>query len=344
MKVVQPNSGQGLSQLSDKLSKYCQPRSGRAVWELSVTGLPFLACWLTALIGVAWVHWLFALLSIPAAAFLVRLFMIQHDCGHGSFFRQRRLNDTVGRIIGVLTWTPYAYWRRLHARHHATSGNLDMRGKGDIDTLTVSEYRNLSAWGRMLYRLYRNPLVLFGLGPAYVFLLKQRMPIELLRDVKDGWISVMATNAAIFGLVVVASFIAGPGAFAAVQVPTTLCAATIGVWLFYVQHQFQETQWDSHDDWDFHRQAIEGSSFYDLPAPLRWLTANIGIHHIHHLRSRIPSYRLHECLKDFPELRTVNRLTLWQSLRCASLALWDDSERKLLSFRAIRKGPTLIQE
>lgn len=212
-----------------------------------------------------------------------------------------------------------------------------MRGKGDIDTLTVNEYRSLSTWRRLQYRLYRNPLVLFGLGPAYVFMLKQRMPLELLRDVKDGWISVMTTNAGIIGLIIVASIVAGPAALAAVHLPTTLCAATIGVWLFYVQHQFKETRWDGHEEWDFHRQAVEGSSYYDLPGPLRWLTANIGIHHVHHLRSRIPSYRLNECLKDIPELRAVNRLTVWESLKCASLALWDDGERKLLSFRAIRK-------
>ena len=337
MNDLSAHAGQELSQLADKLSKYCHARPGRAVWELSITGALFLACWLVALIGFAHVHWLFAFLSAPAGVFLVRLFLIQHDCGHGSFFRNRIWNDIVGRTIGVLTWTPYAYWRRLHANHHATSGNLDMRGKGDIDTLTVTEYRSLNSWRRLQYRLYRNPFVLFGLGPAYVFMLKQRMPLELLRDVKDGWISVMTTNAGIIGLIIVASIVAGPAALAAVHLPTTLCAATIGVWLFYVQHQFHETRWDGHDEWDFHRQAVEGSSFYDLPGPLRWLTANIGIHHVHHLRSRIPSYRLHECLKDIPELRKVNRLTMWASLKCASLALWDDGERKLLSFRTIRK-------
>ena len=336
MQEQKPDTRGHPAQLAGELSRYCQPRHWRAVWELSITGLLFLGCWLVALIGVSHVHWLFALLSIPAAVFLIRLFMIQHDCGHGSFFRHRVANDAVGRIIGVLTWTPYAYWRRLHAGHHATSGDLDMRGKGDIDTLTVSEYLGLSTWRRLVYRLYRNPLVLFGLGPAYVFLLKQRMPVELARDLKDGWISVMATNLAIAAIVVSVSMLAGPVNFVVVQVPTLICAATMGVWLFYVQHQFENTRWDAHTEWDFYRQAVEGSSFYDLPAPLRWLTANIGIHHIHHLRSRIPSYRLHECLKDFPELRDVNRLTLVDSLKCASLALWDDAERKLRSFRAIR--------
>ena len=330
-------AGQELSQLAARLSRYCRARLGRAIWELSITGVLFLGCWLGALVGVAYVHWLFVFLSIPSGLFLIRLFMIQHDCGHGSFFRNGRWNDLVGRTIGVLCWTPYAYWRRLHAGHHATSGNLDRRGTGDIATLTVSEYRSLTRWRRLQYRLYRNPLVLFGLGPSYVFILKHRMPLELVRDLKDGWISVMTTNAAIIGIAVVASIVVGPAAFAAVHLSTILCAATIGVWLFYVQHQFQETRWDGQDKWNFRRQAIEGSSYYDLPGPLRWLTANIGIHHVHHLKCRIPSYRLYECLKDIPELRKVNRLTLWESFKCVSLALWDDSERKLVSFRSLRK-------
>ena len=301
-----------------------------------MSGVLFLGCWLGALLGAAYVHWLFALLALPSGLFLVRLFIIQHDCGHGSFFRSRIWSNRVGRVIGVLCWTPYAYWRRLHDGHHATSGNLDMRGTGDIATLTVSEYQSLTRWGQFRYRLYRHPIVLFGLGPTYTFVLKHRMPLELIRDLRDGWMSVMSTNAAIIGLAVAASLVVGPATFAVVHLATVLFAGTIGMWLFYVQHQFQETQWDCQEEWDFRRQAIEGSSFYDLPAPLRWFTGNIGIHHIHHLRSRIPSYRLYECLRDIPELRNVNRLTLWDSFKCVSLALWDDRQRKLVSFRSAR--------
>ena len=329
-------SGQEHSQLAARLSKYCRAKLGRALWELCVSGFLFLSCWLGALVCTAYVHWLFALLALPAGLFLVRLFMIQHDCGHGSFFRRRVWNNRVGRVIGVLCWTPYAYWRRLHDGHHATSGNLDMRGTGDIITLTVNEYRRLNPWRRFLYRAYRHPAVLFGLGPTYVFVLKHRMPLELIRDLKDGWISVMSTNAAIAGLAVAASLLVGPITFVVVHLATVLFAGTIGVWLFYVQHQFHETEWDGQEQWDFRRQALEGSSFYDLPAPLRWLTANIGIHHVHHLRSRIPSYRLYECLKDIPELRKVNRLTMWESFKCVPLALWDDRQRKLVSFRSAR--------
>ena len=337
MNDLSAQAGQELSHLAARLSQYCRARLGRAIWELSITAVSFLGCWLGALLGVAYVHWLFAFLVMPAAVFLIRLFMIQHDCGHGSFFRNQKWNDRVGRVIGVLCWTPYAYWRRLHAGHHATSGNLDRRGTGDIATLTVSEYRSLTPWGQFKYRLYRNPLVLFGFGPFYIFILKHRMPLELTHELKDGWISVMATNAAIIGLAIVASIVVGPTTFAIVHLATILCAGTIGVWLFYVQHQFKETRWDGHEKWNFRRHSIEGSSYYDLPGPLRWLTANIGIHHVHHLKCRIPSYRLYECLKDIPELRKVNRLTLWESLKCIPLALWDDSQRKLISFRSFRQ-------
>ena len=190
--------------LSNRLSHYCYAQPKRAVWELSLTMLSFTFFWLLALVGVAFFNTWFVIFSLPAGVFLVRLFMIQHDCGHGSFFRHRLPNDIVGRAIGILTWTPYAYWRRLHAQHHATSGNLDQRGKGDIDTLTVKEYRNLDVGGRFIYRLYRNPIVLFGIGPAYLFVFKQRLPIELFREFRDGWVSVMATNFAIIVVGIIA--------------------------------------------------------------------------------------------------------------------------------------------
>ena len=334
-------AGQEHPQLANKLSRYREARLRRALCELSITAVLFLGFWLVAFVGVAYTHWLFAFLSAPAGVFLARLFLIQHDCGHGSFFPSRTWNDFVGRTIGIVTWTPYAYWRRLHALHHASSGNLDMRGKGDIDTLTVCEYLSKPLWRRLQYRLYRNPIVLFGLGPAYLFILKHRVPIELIRDTKDGWTSVMTTNAAIICLIIVPSIVVSPVAFAAVHLPATLCAATIGMWLFYVQHQFKDTRWDRHDEWNFRQHAIKGSSFYDLPDSLRWLTANVGIHHIHHLDSRIPSYRLYECLNDIPDLQKVNRLTIRHSLKCVSLALWDVSKQELVSFSTIQNRETV---
>lgn len=264
--------------------------------------------------------------------------MIQHDCGHGSFFRQRRVNDWVGRALGVLTLTPYDTWRRAHAIHHAGAGNLQRRGIGDIDTLTVSEYRALSAWGRLRYRLYRNPLVMFGIGPIYLFVLRHRLPLMPERNGRAGWISAMATNVAVAGAATGLIWLLGAGPFLLVQLPITLAAGAAGVWLFYVQHQFAETYWSDERDWSLHEAAFHGSSHYDLPTVLRWFTANIGMHHVHHLSSRIPYYRLPRVLRDHPELQGVSRLTLLQSFGCVRLALWDETSKRLVSFREAQTG------
>jgi omega-6 fatty acid desaturase (delta-12 desaturase) len=239
-------------------------------------------------------------------------------------------------VIGVLTLTPYDYWRRTHAVHHASSGNLDRRGTGDVTTLTVAEYLRLPRWRRLGYRLLRNPLILLALGPIYIFLLKHRLPVELMDGGKEVWISAMATNAAIAAIVVGMGALIGVQNFLVVQLPITLLASSIGMWLFYVQHQFEDTYWDRQKDWSFHAGAMEGSTFFDLPAPLRWFTANIGVHHVHHLASRIPCYRLSEVLRDHPRLREVSRLTLRESFRCFRLALWDEKQRRLVSFRELR--------
>jgi omega-6 fatty acid desaturase (delta-12 desaturase) len=319
------------------LARYCAPDTTRGVFELLVTALPFLLLWASMLYCLeSYGYWLALPLAVPAAGFVVRLFMIQHDCGHGSFFRRRLANDTIGRIIGVLTLTPYDYWRRTHAAHHATSGNLDRRGMGDVHLLTVSEYGALSRWRRVAYRLGRNPLVLLGLGPFYLFFLKYRLPVGLLRGGKQVWIAAMATNFAIAGAVAGMSALVGLEAFLLIQIPITLLAASVGVWLFYVQHQFEGTYWARHGEWSFAAGALRGSTHYDLPAALRWFTANIGVHHVHHLASRIPSYRLHEVLADHPELRHLGRLTLRQSLGCFRIALWDEEARKVVAFRDLR--------
>lgn len=330
--VTYPLTEGDARRVADILAPYREPRVGRAVWELVSSVAPFLLLSGAALAGVHFVGWAFLLLAVPSGAFLVRLFLIQHDCGHGSFFPRRRVNDAVGRIIGVFTFTPYAYWRHMHACHHATSSNLDRRGMGDISLLTVAEYRERSFWRRLAYRLSRHPLVLFGLGPAYVFILRQRLPLGLMGKLRDGWISVMSTNLSIAGLLALGSLLFGSLVFLVVQLTTVLVAAGVGVWLFYVQHQFEGTAWAHDDEWNFHADAMAGSSHYDLPAPLRWLTANIGVHHVHHLVSRIPSYRLGECLARLPELRNINRLTLSGSLRCVHLALWDEQRRRLVCF------------
>jgi omega-6 fatty acid desaturase (delta-12 desaturase) len=319
------------------LDGYRTPNHVRSIVELVITALPLVtlwtAAWFTFSLGHAWAS---LLIAIPAAGFLVRLFAIQHDCGHGTFFADRLTNDWVGRVIGVLTLTPYDCWRRIHAIHHAGTGNLDRRGIGDIETLTVREYTARSWWGRLKYRLYRHPLVMFVVGPAYLFLLQYRLPVGLMRNGWQPWASTMATNLAIALIAAALTWLIGIKAFLLVHLPITLLAATIGVWLFYVQHQFEQTAWERDERWNLHQAALYGSSHYDLPVLLRWFTANIGIHHVHHLCSRIPFYRLPRVLSDHPELRDVGHITLLQSFRCVRLVLWDEAQRRLVSFREIR--------
>ncbi|WP_137128976.1 fatty acid desaturase [Rhizobium sp. FY34] len=315
------------------LSRYRKPLMDRSILELAVTVVPLFLFWAGAYVSVAFGFWWGVLLALPASAFLLRLFMIQHDCGHGSFFGRRRLDDWTGRIIGVLTLTPYDYWQRAHAIHHASAGNLDERGIGDISTLTVAEYQALSPFGRLNYRLYRHPLVMFGIGPAWVFLIKQRLPFGLMNKGAMPWVSTMATNAAIallFGLLIWAVGLYG---FLAVHLPVVLLAAAAGIWLFYVQHQFEETHWSEADEWNFPEAALHGASHYDLPPVLRWMTANIGIHHVHHLASRIPYYRLPEVLRDYPQLGNLGRITVRESIACVKLVLWDENAKRLVSFR-----------
>ncbi|MGA0531966.1 fatty acid desaturase [Hansschlegelia sp. KR7-227] len=322
------------------LLDYQRPNVARSIYELALTAALFAAAWAAMWFAHSAGHdWLLVILVVPAAGFLLRLFSIQHDCGHGSLFANRAANDWIGRAIGVLTLTPYDCWRRSHAVHHATSGDLDHRGVGDIDTLTVAEYRGRTRWGRLRYRLYRNPVVMFGLGPAYVFILQSRLPIGLMGKGWTPWLSTMATNAAIALVVGVMIWAVGLGAFLLVHLPVVVIAGGLGVWLFFVQHQFEETHWSSGREWNALEAALHGSSHYDLPPVLTWFTANIGVHHVHHLSSRIPFYRLPEVLRDHPELREIGRLTLLQSLKCAPLALWDEAGRRLISFRQFSRDP-----
>jgi omega-6 fatty acid desaturase (delta-12 desaturase) len=318
------------------LIAYREPNTGRSILELVLTGLPLAAFWTAAWLLVAGGHWAGMILTLPAALFLVRLFMIQHDCGHGALFKSKSANDWIGRFCGVFTLTPYDYWRRTHAIHHGTHGNLDRRELGGIELLTVGEYEALSPFRQMLYRLYRHPVVLFGVGPAYLFVIQHRVPFGEMRKGWKPWVEIMLTNAAI--ALLAGGMIIGGGliAFLAVFLPVVLMAATMGVWLFYVQHQFEDAHWKRADDWDLHEAALMGSTHYDLPQPLRWLTAHIGVHHIHHLNSRIPFYRLPQILKDHPPLKALKRLTLRESLACVPLTLWDEGAQRMVSFRDAR--------
>lgn len=321
------------------LAKYREPILSRSIFELSVTLTPFVAIW-----ALAW--WMLSIstgltvaLALLNAAFLVRVFMIQHDCGHGAFLKNRRFGDWIGRVLGVLTLTPYDVWRKTHAIHHSTTGNLDRRGVGDIPILTVQEYRNKRWLGRFLYRLVRHPLFLFGVVPFYTFFLQNRLPVGLMRSGWRYWLSAQATNLAAGGVLVLLFWFGGLEVLLFVFLPTMLLAASIGMWLFYVQHQFEHTSWEREEEWNVQTAAIHGSSYYALPGVLRWITANIGVHHVHHLASRIPFYRLGEVLRDHDVLARCQRITLWQSFRCARLHLWDEESQRLVSFSDAKMIP-----
>ena len=314
------------------LAPYKGAHLGKSLWQLSTTLGLFAVNWWLMLQSLEVSYWLTLLLALPAAGLLTRLFIIQHDCGHGSFFRSPRANHAVGFVLGVLTLTPYRYWRRTHALHHASSGDLDRRDFGEIRTLTVAEYRALSPWRRLGYRIYRNLFVLLVVGPVYQFVFKHRLPLDAPRSWKREWISVMATNLALAATILTLGWAVGVQRLALVHAPIVVISGALGVWLFYVQHQFEDTYWENHPEWDFHRAGIEGSSFLDLPAWLHWFTGNIGYHHLHHLSSRIPNYSLRRCMKEIPEGGKVTRLSLVQSLRCARLKLWDQESRRLVGF------------
>ncbi len=316
------------------MQAYGQPKAWRSIAQLLITAASLAVLWLAmwGSIELGYEYWITLLLAVPAAGFVVRLFVLQHDCGHGSLFRSRLANDWAGRIMGVFTLTPYDYWRRTHAAHHATSGNLDRRGVGDITTLTVREYLALPRWRRFAYRLYRHPVVLFGIGPIYVFILKHRLPLDM--PLRSGvWRNLLATNAGIAALLVGLAMLVGPIELLQLQLPVVLLASSAGIWLFYVQHQFEESYWQRDGNWSFAQAAMLGSSYYRLPRLLQWVTASIGLHHIHHLCSRIPNYRLQECLDENPALARVRRVTLLESLRCARLSLWNEDTMRMVRFR-----------
>ncbi|PIB26099.1 fatty acid desaturase [Amylibacter kogurei] len=318
------------------LAKYRQPNMTRSIFEVFVTFAPFVGLWVLAWWTTFYSLWLTAGVCLVAGGFLVRLFMLQHDCGHGSLFSNKLANDWVGRVIGVFTLTPYDVWRRSHSIHHGASGNLEKRGTGDIHTMTVEEYRASSTMGKIMYRLYRHPITLFFIGPIYVFGFENRLPFGYFKDGIKYWISAMGTNAGIVAVSAILIYFMGFKAFAFVFCLSTFFAAAMGIWLFYVQHQFEETHWDQPEDWDVHDAALYGSSHYVLPGPLRWMTGNIGVHHVHHLYARIPFYRLSEVIKDHPVLAEMKRLTLWESFSCVNLHLWDEKSRRMVRFAEAR--------
>ena len=312
-----------------------KPSRWRAWWQITNTFGPFLAIWylIHLCLGVSW--WLVMPLAALAGVFLVRVFIIFHDCGHGSYFKSRRANDAVGFITGLLTFTPFHQWSWDHAIHHATSGHLDKRGTGDLWTLTVEEYLASSRWRRFAYRLARNPVVLFVIAPFFVLLIKQRFASANANERERR--SVAWMNLAILGMATVLSLVFGLLPYLVIQTIMLTVAGSIGFWLFYVQHQFEGVYWERGGEWDFAAAALQGSSFYKLPKILQWFSGNIGYHHIHHLSPRIPNYNLERCHKAHLMFQQGEPLTLSASLKTLSLRLWDEQRKKLISFRQLRK-------
>jgi omega-6 fatty acid desaturase (delta-12 desaturase) len=279
-------------------------------------------------------YWLTLALSVLAAGFLMRTFIIFHDCGHGSFFKSRRANDALGIITGILTFTPYYQWRHDHAVHHATAGDLDRRGVGDVWTLTVDEYLEAPAWKRIAYRLFRNPLVMLSVGPFFSFVISQRFARRGAG--KRERYSVYWTNLALLGILVLMALLIGIEAYVLVQVPIMLVAGAVGVWMFYVQHQFDGVYWERHNKWDYGTAALQGSSYYRLPGILQWFSGNIGFHHIHHLSPRIPNYFLESCHRENQVFQAIKPVTFVSSLSSFGLRLWDEDGRKLVGFGYLR--------
>lgn len=312
-----------------------RPRAARAVSELLQTLVPYFG--LTAammLLAHAGHPWIAMVLAVPAAAFIVRIFIVFHDCCHGSFLPSRRANRIVGYATGLLTLTPFDKWQRSHGEHHATAGDLDRRGAGDVWTMTVNEYLAASRWQRLSYRLFRNPFVMLGLGPGLVFVLGNRWPPS--GGTRRERFSVHFTNAGIAATLVVAHFTIGLPLFLLLQGPTFLLAAAAGVWLFYVQHQFEDAYWERRPAWDPMKAALEGSSYYKLPLVLQWVTGNIGLHHVHHVQPRIPFYNLPRCQKAVPAFQAVPPLTLRASLRSLRLRLVDERQRRMVSWAQVK--------
>jgi acyl-lipid omega-6 desaturase (Delta-12 desaturase) len=318
----------------EALAPYAQPRLGRSLLDVATSVVPYLV--LSALIyltlGVSVV--LTLALAIPAAGFLVRTFIVFHDCGHGSMLPSKRANAYLGALLGLFVLAPYGRWRHDHAVHHATSGDLERRGVGDVLTLTVAEYRARSPRGRLAYRLIRNPLVMFGLGPVFAMIVGPRLVARGARPRMRN--SVLATDVALAAVVGGLCWLMGWQQFLIVWAPSALLAGSVGIWLFYVQHQFEDAYWQDAAGWTYADAALRGSSYLKLPKVLQFFTGNIGLHHVHHLNARIPNYNLQAAHDNNPILHDVPTLSLWDGLRAVTLKLWDEDSGKLVTFAQVR--------
>jgi omega-6 fatty acid desaturase (delta-12 desaturase) len=318
------------------VAKYEKPHAGRASWQIVNTVGSYVAVWFLIYLslGVSW--WLVLPLAALAGGLSVRVFIIFHDCGHGSFYASRSANSFWGFVTGLLTFTPYYHWRGEHAVHHGATGDLDRRGVGDVWTMTVQEYLEASRWKRSAYRLARNPIVLFAIAPLVLFLFLQRFPRSGAKPHERR--SVWWMNLALLVMVTGMSLVFGILPYLVIQLTVLTVASAVGVWLFYLQHQFEDAYWERGEDWDYATAALQGSSFFRLPRVLQWFSGNIGFHHVHHLSPRLPNYTLQRCHESDPMFQEVRPMTLLGSLRSLGLRLWDESSKKLVGFRHLRKS------
>jgi acyl-lipid omega-6 desaturase (Delta-12 desaturase) len=314
------------------VSPYQKSDVRKSIFQIITSVGAYILCFYLMFRSLEVSYWLTLALAFPTAGFAMRMFIIFHDAGHGSFFKSKKANDWIGRITGVLLFTPYYYWRHSHAIHHATSGDLDRRGTGDVWTLTLEEYNKLSRGQQIGYRIYRNPFIIFVIGPFIDFVVLQRFHVKTA-DERDR-ASVRNTNIAIAVLVVVLCLLMGWREYLAVQIPIIALASSFGVWLFYVQHQYENVYWERHEQWDFASAALHGSSFYKLPKVLQWFTGNIGFHHIHHLSPRIPNYELEKCHNENELFQQVETMTFWSSLKSLNVRLYDEDHHKMISYHS----------
>jgi omega-6 fatty acid desaturase (delta-12 desaturase) len=316
------------------LAPYARPSVGRSVLDLLTAVVPYLALSVVMyqLLDVS--YWLVLAVGVLASGFLLRTYILFHDCAHGSFLPTKRGNELLGGLLAVIVYTPFAAWRHSHAIHHATAGDLDRRGTGDVMTWTVDEYRAKPWKSRLGYRLFRNPLVMFIVGPIYSMLIMPRIPKRDQRPrIRRSIIRTNLVLAAVIGLLVWAI---GLGPFLLVQLPMVLMAGSAGVWLFYVQHQFEDVYWENTDTWDYDAAALQGSSYLRLPQPLQFFTGNIGLHHVHHLSARVPNYNLQRAHDDNPVFQSVPTLGFWDGVKCVRLKLWDEEHQRLVTWREER--------
>jgi len=323
-----------IPQWQDLVKKYQFPDNWRSVWQIANSVIPYIAIWYLMYRSLSVSYFLTLLLALPAAGLMTRIFIIMHDCGHGSFFKSSKANHLVGTVTGILTHTPYFQWTREHAIHHASSGDLSRRGVGDVTTLTVNEYLALSKWGRLKYRLYRNPLVLLGVGPHFIFLLWHRFTGK--HSGRRERNNVYVTNLGMLILYGSLWWVMGLKALLMIAAPIVIIAGACGVWLFYVQHQYEDTYWRGRGEWDYATSALLGSSYYKLPRVVQWFTGNIGFHHIHHLSPKIPNYKLQQCHEENPLFQESTVLGFRKSLKSASLRLWDEERQRMVGFSHLK--------